>query len=580
MIKTDTNTAINEARNHLDAGNIATAQQMFHDLIEQEIDDKETRVSLGRLAIDLGEKVIAITIFQNIAEENPDNAYDKINLAYAYTANSLQAMAEPLLKEAIELDNAGHEAHKRLGMLYVQQGRYNEAIAPLKKAYELKPSDRDVMKGLISAYSSAFLHTEARKLAEKLVRLEPRSAQSYQLLGRALSGLGEFDGAIENYKKSISLDKTYGYAYIDLSRIKKFTEDDADLIETAKKSLGMSMPAEKRATIMFSLGKIYNDLKDYDAAFEYYRQGNLIHKVADFDDTAEILYKKSRKVYTRKLYRDNKEYASDSTVPVFVVGMPRSGTTLTEQIIASHPDADGAGELLTISNISAKLFPYDELDDYKEKFIDFYQTERVKQAAGEYLDVLRSNREGASRVVDKLPDNFIYLGLIHYLFPNAKIVHAIRSPLDTCLSCYFQIFREISWANHMPWVARRYRFYRLAMEYWQSVIPDGVIVESRYEELVADPYNQSRRLIESVGLDWNEDCLNYHQKSRQINTASLWQARQPVYKTSSKRWLNYAEHLVPLANELYEFLDQEDIDEFEKLGLKLKKPGILKKMFA
>jgi hypothetical protein len=271
-----------------------------------------------------------------------------------------------------------------------------------------------------------------------------------------------------------------------------------------------------------------------------------------------------------------------SEQPVFVVGMPRSGTTLIEQMIASHPAAAGAGELAEIPRIAAEVFPADDRRRTARRARSELTAERVAELAETYLGVLRQGREGARRIVDKMPSNFFFLGLITTLFPKATIIHADRHPLDTCLSCFFQSFGVLPWSNDLRSIADFYAIYRDAMAYWRRVLPDGVILDVRYEELVEDPASQARRMIGHCDLEWDDAVLDFSQQKSIVRTASVAQARQPIYKTSKQRWTNYAAQLGDLATELAEYLE-DDRELLARHGIELgraRRRSLFKRLFA
>jgi hypothetical protein len=331
------------------------------------------------------------------------------------------------------------------------------------------------------------------------------------------------------------------------------------------------MPAKERGSIHFALGKIYNDCREWDKAFEHYRLANLITKPAVLDSTPADIFNKTHKFYTKKLTHQVDDFASDSEIPVFIVGMPRSGTTLIEQIIRSHPKGEGAGELNKIDVITNMICPVEKLNSYKQEMNKIINTEKVSEYADTYLKALRHKREGASCIVDKMQDNFILLGLINRLFPRAHIIHLTRSALDIALSCYLMPFRGLHWTTDMDWLVERYSWYRKAMDYWYSVLPKGRIIEMRYEDIIANPEQQIRRLIESIGLEWDPVCLEFYKERGSVSTASFWQVRQPIYKSSSKRWVNYAQHINPLITGLSNYLEDDDIAELQRLGIDIRK---------
>ncbi|MDH5649193.1 MAG: sulfotransferase, partial [Gammaproteobacteria bacterium] len=277
--------------------------------------------------------------------------------------------------------------------------------------------------------------------------------------------------------------------------------------------------------------------------------------------------RKTRKYYDKELFEKARDLGSESETPIFVVGMPRSGTTLIEQIICSHPQGAAAGELKEIAHIAAQVFPSDSLSDYGKELHNFLNKDTIRQYTDSYLQVLQNNRQHANRIVDKMPDNFFRLGLIKLLFPKAHIIHAIRNPLDTCLSCYFRPFTFVYWTYDLKWIGARYRFYRETMEYWKKILPANTIIDVDYDKLIENPAIQTRRIIESIGLPWDEHCLEFYKEQRAITTESVWQVRQPIYTSSSKRWMNYAPYLDALASELSNYLQPEDIEILKNHGI-------------
>jgi len=547
------------------------ALAIFHQLNEQSIEDVGSLVSLGGLAAGLGEKIHAINICGDLVERYPDNATYLDNLGQAFMDNGMFLDAEKLFNRAIEVNPDLYHPYFGLGYIAIKNNYPTKAIEVLEKAVKLKSGESSIYINLVSAMILDARAEDAYPYAQKLLRLEPEKAESYHLLGRVLGEMGRFDEAILNLEKSIRIDRTYGYSYDELSSFKKFSAADSTFIKQAEKTLQMSMAADKRSAINFCLGKMYHDCKDWDKAFEYYKKGNLIAKPAVLVDVNKEIFNKSYKMFNEKFFSKHRGLSSDSDIPVFVVGMPRSGTTLIEQIIARHPKGGGAGELKTLYDISLTICPQDNLANYKQAFDGVIKDEALSKYIDAYMQVLCDRREGATRIVDKMPSNVFILGLIHLLFPKSHIIHAVRSPLDICLSCYSQSFTSLHWSYDLEWIAEQYKFYKKAMAYWKKTLPPGRIIEVQYEKMAANPEVEGKKLIESIGLQWDPACLDFHKAKGVINTASLWQVRQPVYTSSSRRWVNYAKNLEGLANELQEYLDAEDIEELHKHGIKLKK---------
>ena len=547
------------------------AQAIFFQFLDQAIDDVEDITQLGNLAMQLGEKVFAINFFAEVVQQYPENTVYLNNLAQAYIDNEMFSQAEEQLKKATDINPDFYLSYAKLGYIALKHGNFSVAVELLEKTINLKPGVSTAYINIISALNQTGRQEEAYQYAKKLLRLEPDMVDTYYLLGKILNSLGRFDEARSNFEKAIRLDRTFGGAYWELVAVKNFSSADNAFKKQAEKALQMSMPAERRAAIHFSLGKVYNDCKDWEKAFEHYKQANLICKPAIKNKFYLEIFNKTHKFFVKNLFQKTEKLGSNSEIPVFVVGMPRSGTTLIEQIIASHPDGGGAGELSVIRDINYRICPEEKLSDFKQELAKSLDKELLNEYIDTYLDVLCSTREDPRRIVDKMPENFIFLGLIHLLFPKAHIINAVRSPLDVCLSCYFQYFQSLDWSYDLKLIADQYKFYKKVMAYWKKVLPENSIIDVHYEKLTSDPEIESKKLIEGLGLQWDPSCLEFYKRKRAVNTASLWQVRQPVYTSSNKRWINYAQHLEALANELQEYLDEDDIEELKKRGIKLKK---------
>jgi tetratricopeptide (TPR) repeat protein len=392
-------------------------------------------------------------------------------------------------------------------------------------------------------------------------------------LVQILTESGQIDDAIRKCEQIIRKHKSFGAAYDFLARLKKFSTADRPFIEKTEKVLKQSLAADDRRSIHYALGKIYDDCREWDTAIEHYHRANLLQK-GGFDQKQESRYFKTMmKAFNAAAIDRYRAFGHPSDQPVFIIGMPRSGTTLMEQMIASHPDGAGAGELPGMPRIAKEILPMGNSRVAIATFRANLNDENIRQRATEYLEALRKGREPASRIVDKLPGNFLYLGLIGVLFPNAAIIHAVRHPLDTCLSCYFQNFSNIRWANELKTIAYAYRKYRETMAHWKRVLPEGMITDVSYERLVEEPEAEGRRMLEACGLPWDNSILEFHAKERSIKTASVWQARQPIYQSSKRRWEHYAPHISELAEGLSNFL-QADREALEAAGVNIRKsPG-------
>jgi hypothetical protein len=289
------------------------------------------------------------------------------------------------------------------------------------------------------------------------------------------------------------------------------------------------------------MGKYCDDIKDFPRAFQNFKRGNELLKTAaeDYDRKERShLIDESIRVYSRDAISKIGAPGSSSTKPVFVVGMPRSGTSLAEQIIASHPEGSGAGELPYWADLIAKD---------TSLIRDILSVPTRPKVAEEYLRILEGFSATASRVVDKAPVNSDFLGLIYSVFPNARVIYMQRDPVDTCLSCYFQQFLTgINFTFDLSDLVHYYREHRRIKAHWRAVLPPGFILDVPYEELVVDQETWSRKMLDFIGLEWDARCLEFHANKRQVTTASAWQVRQKIYKSSVARWRNYEKFIGPL----------------------------------
>jgi len=312
-----------------------------------------------------------------------------------------------------------------------------------------------------------------------------------------------------------------------------------------------------RMRLHFALGKAYADLGDHPRAFETMQRGNAEKRATvSYDEAAMMqLFDRTEAVLTRDRVRNQaghgKPLGDPSTLPIFVIGMPGSGTTLVEQILASHHDVHGAGELATFSELVGSVYgPDGRLVSYPD-FVAECGTEVFQAIGSHYVAALRALAPQDQRVVDKMPSNFIFAGLIHLALPNARIIHVVRDPIDTCVSCYFRLFTgSLDHTYDLAELGRFYRRYQQLMDHWHAVLPEGRMLEVRYEDVVGDLEGFSRRILMHCGLDWDPHCLRFHQTDRRVRTASAMHVRQQIYRSSIGRWRDYRPYLTPLLQEL------------------------------
>jgi hypothetical protein len=337
-----------------------------------------------------------------------------------------------------------------------------------------------------------------------------------------------------------------------LSQVRRQKEADAEL--AAMQALHGQVGADSldRMQLSFGLGKLNDDLKAYGQAFDYFAEGNAIRRkgVAYDGDKTRAEFAAMKATFDAAFFEKHKPGVVSDDTPIFVVGMPRSGTTLVEQIIASHPQVFGAGELTILKTAVGKGFPLDMKGGFPAGIRDL--ADKVFADAGQdYLAMLHERYPGYKHVTDKMPGNFLLIGFLHLMLPKAKIIHCARNPVATCLSIYKTHFRGDGhlYSYDLGELADFHNLYSDMMQHWRSVLP-GVVHDVRYEDFVADQEGQTRALIEHLGLPWNDAVLSFHQTDRPVRTASAAQVRQPMYQGSIDLWKRYGDKLQPLIERL------------------------------
>jgi tetratricopeptide (TPR) repeat protein len=563
---------ISAAAQQLRNGRRAEAVLVYEEIAATAGDNVAVNLELGHLCNELGVPDRAAMHYAVAVEQEPDNANYLGYLAVAYQNEGRHEQALPLFERARELDPNIVEVLHGLGVHYLNRSDFRQAVEYLERARQLRPSDASVLTNLATALSNLNEHETALQHAEKALKLDPAQPNTHYAVGKVLTEMGRTDDAVRHFEKTIRQHKTFGGAYDLLARMKKFSSADSAFMAKTEKVLDLGMSARDRIGVHYALGKMYDDCNEWDRAFAHFSHGNLLKK-KPFDLKRERrIFPQMRKVYDAASIARYRDLGHSTAQPVFIIGMPRSGTTLMERMIASHPRGAAAGELTEIPRIAEHVSPVDEPRRYAARTKANLTSGTLHRYAEEYLHVLKQGREDAERIVDKLPFNYYHLGLISVMFPNASIIHAIRNPLDTCLSCYFQNFTTVRWANDFESIAAFYRLYRDMMDYWKRVLPEGKIVDIVYEQLTDDPETQGRRLLEGCGLDWDSSSLEFHREEGVVKTASLWQVRQPIYSSSIRRWENYAPHIGELAKALADYL-QDDRDLLGRHGIEIPAAG-------
>jgi hypothetical protein len=376
---------------------------------------------------------------------------------------------------------------------------------------------------------------------EQAVALRPSDPVLHVNLGILYRDLGRLREAVAEYGTAVALRNDQADAHFHRAEIKTFRVGDPDLAAMEALLARPSVSARDTIHLHFALGKARDDIGDYARAFAHWAEGNRRKRLEiQYDETATLGAMRLAAAFDRATIQRLRGYGHPTAQPIFVVGMPRSGSTLIEQILASHPHVHAAGEIGHLAAVVGTIPDPAKLDGAT-----------IQRLATEYLARLPTPPTGKTRLVDKAPTNFLRTGIIHLMFPHAHIVHSVRDPRDTGLSCFSKLFVSgCLYSYDLAELGRYGSSYLVLMDHWRARLPTVSLIDVRYEDLVADLPRRARALIESCGLPWDDACLRFHETRRSVRTASAAQVRRPIYATSVQRWRHYENELAPLLREL------------------------------
>ncbi|MBT3990030.1 MAG: tetratricopeptide repeat protein [Rhodospirillaceae bacterium] len=451
------------------------------------------------------------------------------------------------------------EAYHYLGVAYLEQENLDDAVPVLRKAAALRPMYLEAQMSLANALEQSGESEEALEIFKGILERAPQNVAIHNNVGNILKNLGRMDEAIKHYEKALEIDPDHAPAHYNLSRTQKTDgeENEAERMEEMLKEKGLD--DNRKINLHFALGKIYDDLGEFDKAFKHFENGNDLDKRGE-----EFNAEGHNMVINRLMAQFNKNFfnkrfgiGSESQMPVFIVGVPRSGTTLVEQTLSSHPLVHGAGELSEIGTAVQQMQnTVGEGAPYPECVTELDAISAIK-IAEDYLRFIRKDAGSAIRVTDKMPGNFLHLGIIALLFPKATIINCRRQPEDVALSCYFQHFTAIMpFSRKLDDLGAYISDYDRIMKHWHEVLPIKIL-DVQYEEMTADHESMSKKIVEHAGLEWDEACLEFHKQDRPVKTASSWQVRQPIYQSSVARWKNYDKNIKPLKKALGDLAAKE-----------------------
>jgi len=502
--------------------------------------------ALGLAFASLRRSEEAATSFRQALSLNPRDVEALNNLGNVLRDIGQRREAVPLFEQSARLDPGRVDTHWYLGSVLFDLRRTHEAVASFAKALALKPDYVPAQLSMGIVMRQQRRPEEAEQCCQAALAKDPNYVEALAFLGELRADRGRFADAEELFRRAIAIKPDFASAYFSIATHRRMTGEDADWLRGAEALLARRLPLPQEISLHYALGKYFDDVGQFERAFGNYRQANELARrygsTYNRDQLTERVEQIIRSCNPAFLQRSAME-GSGSEQPVFVIGMPRSGTSLAEQILASHPSVAGAGEVPFWNGAFTAYRKAEAGGSVDAKLIP--------GMAAEYLGRLAAESRGGPRVVDKMPANFFYAGLIHAALPHARIIHMRRHPIDTCLSIYFQNFFGMGpYANDLEDLAHYYGEYVRITNHWRTLLPATALLEVPYEALVGDQESWSRRMVDFIGLPWDPKCLEFHQTDRVVITASKWQVRQKIHSASAGRWKNYEKFVAPLRDAL------------------------------
>ena len=512
----------------------------------------DTYYNLASVLIQLDELEESISYFKKTIEIDPGHqgAYNGLANALAFQGEMDEAVTA--YGKAIEINPRHKYAHNGLGNVLSDMGKIDKAIAAYRQAISIDPGHQEAYNGLGNALSELGESDNAIASYNKAIEIDPLHKKAYIGLGQALSNMGEIDKAIASYRKAIEINPGHAEVYRSLTKNKKFSEYDDDIHSMESLYASGNITDAQKMHLTFALGKAYEDLGEYEKSFEFLLEATRL-KRASFDYSIskdQDLFSNIKTTFSSEFFSEHKGMGNQDATPIFILGMPRSGTSLVEQILASHPDVFGAGELNDLAILTKKFVIDDSSREFPMAIVDLDSAALV-EFGKEYITRMRHHSEGTKYITDKMPQNFLYIGLIRVILPNAKIINCSRDPMDTCLSLFKNYFNAAHhYSYDMTELGQYYSLYLNLMQHWRDTLPD-FIYDLSYEQLIADQEIQIRLLLDYCGLSWDDACMDFHKTRRKVKTASNAQVRRPIYSDSVKLWKRYEKQLEPLRVAIY-----------------------------
>jgi len=508
-------------------------------------------------------------LVKSVLRQSPDDVNALNVMAGVCLAQDASNDAEAFLRQAVAIAPDFAVAWATLSVALKEQGKFEEAVEALQRALSFEPGNADWHSNLGNLLLVWGKERRANESFETALSIRPDHEAALLGQGHVLKTVGDQDDAIRAYRSAAKVRPDLGQIYWSLANLKtfKFDPDEVDFMLAQVESGTLS--EESELNFCYALGKCFEDQADYPRAFEYYSRGGALKRQSTVYDPTEFdaLTDRIIDTFTPEFFEERASFGHSDPSPILIVGLPRSGSTLIEQILCSHSQVDGTAELPDLMALAHQT-GHNRFDRLKfpESLVDNY-ADSIEHMGKEYINRTFHHRQGAPFFTDKMPNNFPYIGFLHLILPNAKVIDARRHPLDSCFGTFKQLF-----AKGQPFsydlfdLGQYYKSYVRLMEHWDSVLP-GKVLRVQYEDNVADHETQARRMLEHCGLEWEEQVMRFYETERAVKTASSEQVRQPIYSKSVNIWKRYEAELADLIFMLEEVL--QDLPEH------LERPGSL-----
>lgn len=524
-------------------GELREAVKVLEKLYSSGADPERCLSGLAQIHLQLGENRQAIKRLKVLCKLDPGSALYCDTLVGLYEEAGQLSQAIACYKNLVQHNSEPADSYYNLAQLQTKAGFFADAMESYQLALRSNISaPEDVYVNLSLIHAQFAQQEQARECLAKALQQNPLSIPALFNLASRDEEIGDMGAAERGFEKVLEIDHSHSLALARLSGVKKYQSAESELAKKLSAAAeNEKLNAQDQIDLNYALGKVHDDLQQYDKAFAAYQKANELQKhlappyieIEQEDFVSNII-----KQFDQRWFTECKPISNARLL--FICGMFRSGSTLAEQIVSAHTKVSAGGECDYFPRlVNGELAPF----PYKSKNIS---ASKLKLYAEGYLDYLSARCPPGQLVTDKRPDNFLYIGLIKTLFPNAQFIYTCRKPIDNCLSVYFtQLSSNQAYATDLHSVVHYYQQQQRLMKHWQSLFA-GSLLELNYETLLADPGFQIQRVLEFCELDWEESCLNFHANSNAVSTASAWQVRQPLYTTSIDRWHNYKDQVAPL----------------------------------